>query len=585
MAGRRGAKRGRNKVKDLNIEQGSLEWKRLRKRCREDLFWFNAKVLGHEKLGSFQMTYRAHYALCRFAERRTGIPAIDNSRVQLIQVGRGWGKSLLVTKGRTMQRLITDQNWAAGIMNERQENANKFLAGIKAEFEQNAFLQFLFPKLIPDFRKTVWKADQITIQRTKPNPVNPSVLAAGTESTVTGVHLNEWIGDDLLSEDMAKNLKAGLSTEVEKINSRVIQIQPLLTNPKRDPITFIGTPWYPGDTYEYIEKVFGRGEDPNFFVWNLKFPDGNTQSVTLEQKGELAIFRFKPRQNGICMFPEMFDDDTLDKLREDDPVFYSAQYELNPIAAGLASFKEEYLRTYDWANDYQIQYKDHENRIRFTNRRELVTILSVDPAQSKKETAARSAIVVTASDGERIFLLETWADRVKPSDLGNKVLEFYQKYQPERVIIEDVAYQIALADILDMIGNKAGIQFPIYTFKPGTDIKKYARIDSLEPYFRKGYIHYNPRSQQNFLEEYIRFSPDVKGPTKDILDALSFQKESWEALSFLGGGDENSYRTQWREREQTKINQIKSRYDRNRRDPDIQPTVEVPAEDPLWEID
>jgi len=572
----------------MDIKQGSKEWRRLRKRAREDLFWFNQKVLGHENLGSFKMTYRAHYALCRFAERRTGIPQIDNSRVQLIQVGRGWGKSLLITKGRTVQRLITDQNWAAGIMNERQENANKFLSGIKAEFEQNEFLQFLFPECIPpDFHKTVWKADQITINRTKANPVNPSVMAAGAESTVTGVHMNEWIVDDILSEDMGRNLKAGLTTEVEKINNRVIQLQPLLTSPKRDPLTFIGTPWYPGDTYEYIEKVFGRGEKPSFYIWNLKFPDGERQSVELEQKGELAIFRFKPRQNGVCMFPEMFDDETLDKLREDDPVFYSAQYELNPIAAGLASFKEEYLREYDWVNDFQLQFRDHEGRIRFTNRRELVTIFSVDPAQSKKETAARSAVVVTASDGERIFLLETWADRVKPSDLGNKVLELYQKYHPERIIIEDVAYQIALADILDLIGNNAGVQFPIYTFKPGTDLKKYARIDSLEPYFRKGFIYYNPKSQKNFKEEYLRFSPDIKGGTKDILDALSFQKESWEALSFLGGSQENSYREQWKQGQRAKIQKIKNRFDRGRTerrtvDP---PSITVPHDDPIWEFD
>ena len=78
---------------ELNIQQGSKEWKKLRKRAQTDLYWLNAKVLGHEKLGQFRMTYKAHYALCRFAERRTGIPAIDNSRVQLIQVGRGWGKA------------------------------------------------------------------------------------------------------------------------------------------------------------------------------------------------------------------------------------------------------------------------------------------------------------------------------------------------------------------------------------------------------------------------------------------------------------------------------------------------------------
>jgi hypothetical protein len=510
------------------------------------------------------MTYPAHYALCRFAERRTGIPDIDNSRVQLIQVGRGWGKSLLVTKGRTMQRLLADQNWAAGIMNERQENANKLLGMIKAEFEQNEFLQFLFPEHIPDLRKTTWKVDHIVINRTRANPMNPSVLAAGVDATVTGVHMGEWICDDLLSEDMARNMKAGLVTEVEKVNQKVISVQPLLVHPKKSPITFIGTPWYPGDTYEYIEELFGRGEKGTKYIWSLKLPSGETQAVELIQKGELAIFRFKPRQDGVCVFPEMFDDDTLDKLREDDPVFYSAQYELNPIAAGLATFKEEWLQEFEWETNQQIRFKNHEGRVQYENLRNLTTLISVDPAQSKKVSAARTAVVVLGSDGRRLFLLEAFADRIKPLDQGHKILELYRRYRPSRIVIEDVAYQVALADILTLIGNQEGIQFPIYTFKPGPDLKKTARIESLEPYFRKGLVYYN-KAMKKFLDEFIRFSPDVKGGTVDILDALAMQKESWEHLSFLGSSEDNTLREQWKHKEAGAIQRIKDHAKRKTR--------------------
>jgi hypothetical protein len=538
--------------------------KKYRKRAINDLYWLNAKVLGHEKLGEFRMTYRAHYALCRFAERRTTIPEIDNCRVQLIQVGRGWGKSLLVTKGRTIQRLLADVNWAAGIMNERQENANKFLGMIKAEFEQNDFLRALFPDHMPDFRKTTWKADHIIINRTRANPMNPSVLAAGVEATVTGVHMSEWICDDLLSEDMARNMKAGLVTEVEKVNQKVIQVQPLLVHPKKSPITFIGTPWYPGDTYEFIEDLFGRGEKEIRFIWTLKLPDGEPQAVELIQKGELAIFRFKPKQDGVCVFPEMFDSETLDKLRKDDPVFYSAQYELNPIAAGLATFKEEWLNEFEWESNHQIRFRDHDGRLHFENLRNLTTLISVDPAQSKKESAARTAIAVVGTDGKRLFLLESFADRIKPLDQGHKILELYRRYSPTRIVIEDVAYQVALADILTLIGNQEGIRFPIYTFKPGPDLKKTARIESLEPYFRKGLIYYH-KTQKTFLDEYIRFSPDVKGMTVDTLDGLAMQKESWEHLSFLGTRDDNSFLERWKKGQQSKINKIRDHAKRRTR--------------------
>ena len=118
-------------------------------------------------------------------------------------------------------------------------------------------------------------------------------------------------------------------------------------------------------------------------------------------------------------------------------------------------------------------------------------------------------------------------------------------------------------------------------------MKKYVRIDSLEPYFRKGFIYYNPKSQQKFKDEYIRFSPDIKGGTKDILDALSFQKEHWEALSFLGGAQENTYRDKWQKAQKDKIAKIKNRYSRHRTHEiaAIPISTAVPKDNPLWEFD
>ena len=89
--------------KQINLVPNTPYWHRLRKRARNDLYWFAAKVLNHEDI--FPMTEKAHFPMMRFAERKTGIPAVDNCRIQLIQVPRGVGKSLNVTKARSVQRL------------------------------------------------------------------------------------------------------------------------------------------------------------------------------------------------------------------------------------------------------------------------------------------------------------------------------------------------------------------------------------------------------------------------------------------------------------------------------------------------
>lgn len=545
------------------LVQGSPRWHELRELARTNLYWLNAKVLNHE--GVVPMTLEAHYGLCRFVERRTGYPEIDNARVQLIQIWRGSGKTTLVTKGRPIQRLLQDQNWAVGIANERQDNANAFLAMIKAEFEANDFLRALFPELIPpNFRNTTWAADRIVINRTRANPVNPSVLATGAGATVTGVHMNEWIVDDILSQDMAENARSGSFSEIEKLNRWIVRLQPLLTDPKKDFLTFIGTPWWPGDSYTFIEDMFGRGEPDKTFIWSLRLPGGELQQIKLVQKGELAIFRFPVVQNGRSLSPKLSLDD-LDKLREDDPAFYSAQYLLTPSAGGLTTFRPEHLNTYEWENPKQIRYRDAEGVLKFERTQDMQVIMSVDPAISEKSSAARSAIVIIASNGRSLFLLEAWAARAAPTEVAQRIIEFYKQYRPTRVIIESVAYQMALAEILKLLAKEQNLgQVPIYEYHSGADRKGKMRIAGLEPYFRKGLFYYHPKSQHEFFDEYTNFSPAIGNRTVDILDAIAFQKETWEMLQMLSTEPGTKILTgvEWRLRSKAAADKIRQRFRR-----------------------
>ena len=52
------------------------------------------------------------------------------------------------------------------------------------------------------------------------------------------------------------------------------------------------------------------------------------------------------------------------------------------------------------------------------------------------------------------------------------------------------------------------------------------RIYGLEHYFKRG-IFYKHRHHAKFLQEYVAFPRAI---LRDILDALSFQKDEWESL-------------------------------------------------------
>lgn len=814
------------------------------------------------------MTPSAHYAMCLFAERATGIPEIDSARVRLIQVARGFGKSLLVTKGLALQQLLRHNDYSIGLANETQRMADKFLGMIKLEFETNDLLRALWPERLIDPRKTTWSASEIVIARKKPRATSPSVLAVGAGGTVTGTHTDHWIIDDMISREAAENALRGSFTEIESMNRWLSQIEPLLCSPKRDLITIIGciahdepvlmadgtrkpiqdvrvgdevwackkdgsegfaarkvtgvwpqgeakvvevrvagrtlrctpdhpllasagradgvgrrfepageltckveafedmqqadenteelawllgflfgdgwitryqrksgsisysvgfalgadevlnervitslgsrygitpkrdtkgcarldcnaagreleslgllpgvgarekrlpawlyaasrdtkraflhgfcdadgaqtspkrwavelangpliedlhhlaltcgvrptsitqrtrttqppnspspvtntfyhiglnfvdrnaptrkykpsvsecavevpvydlsiedgdcafvasgipvgnTPWYEGDTYAYCEEFWGHGEPKETFTWTLKLPTGEIQTIELVRIGELAIFRRPAREHGRSIFPERWTDEELDMIQIGDPVFFAANYLLEPSAGGASEFDPAWLGHYQFEGE-QIRYRNQAGKLEYTTHRELVNFISVDPAISDSHDAARSAVVCAGTNGTDIFLLEDFAERgLGMFDLAHRVADSYMRYRPRYVFVEAIAYQRAFKEALAQVARERGcpeMMGAVQEIKSHAGKSKDFRIYGLEPYFKRRTFHVHS-SHRNFLYEYGAF-PRAK--LRDVLDALSFQKDAWERMAANTGPGRN----------------------------------------------
>lgn len=551
----------------LQIEQGSHEWKRLRHLClnpepgkRSALYFLAGTVIGME--GLIPMTVQAHYSLCLFAERATGIPDIDNARIQLIQVPRGFGKSALVTKCRAIQELLKNDDWSIGIANEKQDLANAFLDQVKLEFMQNEFLQALFPERIPpDFRKTTWAADRIVLPRKHPRPTSPSVLASGVGATVTGVHVDEWIVDDPISQNAAENALRGSFSEIEATNRWMHRLEPLLCSPKRDKITVIGTPWWVGDTYHYIEGteeepgLWGHGEPLQTYTWNLLLPDGTRQTLQLYRRGEMAIYR-RPAitESGHSIFPERWTLEELRMIERQDPSFFQANYMLNPAEGGATLFNLDWLKTYELDGPRKhIHYRDQYDQLRSVRIRDLTIYISVDPAFSDSKAAARTAIPVVGTNGKEFFLLEDFAERgMGPKDIAAKIAEFTTRYRPHTIFIETVVAQRALLEPIRAALKAARLPYEPIIHEIGSHGRKSKemRIYGLEPWFKGGQFYVHP-SQTNFKQEFSSFP---RGNLRDTLDALSFQVEhGWERLAGTGAASMEN----WKEKERAYVEKMK----------------------------
>ena len=534
----------------LQIAPGSDAWKKLRaailapKPGTSPLYYLNEVILQRKTL--VPMTYRAHLGLCLFAEGRTGIPEIDSARIKLILVPRGMGKSTVVTKALPILRILQNRNYATGIANEKQDLANTFLGDIKNEFETNQLLRVLFPEVIPDdFRSTIWAADRIITKRDKQNPTSPSIMATGVGATVTGVHMDMWLVDDLISQNAAEAAYRGSFSEIEAADRWVGRLQPLLKSPKKDPIIFIGTRWWEGDTYERIIERWSHGEPKQEFRWTLRYPaqryewDGGTvdipagsQTIPVFRAGEIAVFK-RPAidENGRAIFPERYDLEELEMLAQEDPVFYAGQYLLEPTAGAASTFDSNWLKFYE-VDGRQLRFRDQTGAIRYQPVKQLTTFISVDPAFSKKHTSARSAIPVIGTNGKEMFLLEDFAERLdSEDDIAAKVVDFYLKYRPQKIFVETIVAQVAVANAIRRRFREEGLgEPPLEEIRSHGQQKKAMRIYGLEHVFKRGLFHVH-RSQQKFMHEYQTFP---RGELRDILDAIAFQKDEWEKVFLLG---------------------------------------------------
>lgn len=505
----------------LTIQPNSPEWFALRKRAITDLYWFADIVLGYGQL--VPMTPHTHYAMCRFAEHRTGIPALDEAHYRMVSVPRGVGKTTLITRARSIQLALANPDIAILIANERQENANAFLAEIKSHFEGNDFLRALFPERMPgDFLRD-WSAERALLPRGQAR-VEPTFMTIGVGGTITGMHPDVIICDDVISREAMENARAGSWQIMERTNRWINQLRPLLNlNYPAYEIFVVGTRWWQGDSYEHIERSFGYGETEQKFLLKTRLADGSTQTLPAFRRGDLAIFRRAIIEDGVCIFPEKYSLDDLAKIRVADELLYAANFMNNPTDQLIATFKANWLRYFSYDTPRQVHFVDRDGKDRYVLTDDLDCVLSVDPAFAEGEGRSRAALVLTGStdDGHRLLLVAD-AKKGGAEALTQDIVALCTTWKPRKLLIERAGQQAAFILYVRQALEKARLFTPIVEVTPGGR-KKDVRIMTLEPYFQRGII-YVQREQHDFLNEYTGFP---RTEFKDLLDALSYQPPEW----------------------------------------------------------
>lgn len=196
------------------------------------------------------------------------------------------------------------------------------------------------------------------------------------------------------------------------------------------------------------------------------------------------------------------------------PLFYAGQLMNDPLDDDLVEFKREWIVKFDRTADLMRSLSESQ------------AVLSVDPAFRQKQTNDFSGLVVSKIDKNGlIYLLEAKQIKVNPSQLVDEIMRLVAAYNPRKVLIETVAAQIILVDLLKNKMRELNTFFTIEEMQPNTTETKAMRIRGLIPYYANGRILHAPglHDLENQLLEFPRGTHD------DIIDALAYHQYDWKS--------------------------------------------------------
>lgn len=373
-------------------------------------------------------------------------------------------------------------------------------------------VQFYWPDLIhPDEgKREKWTETEISVdhpKRAQENVRDPTIFTAGLTTTITGMHCDITVFDDVVVRENAYT---------EEGRSKVEQQYSLLASiESTDALEWIvGTRYHPKDLYNALAEMV--------------VPTFNEDG---EETGSYALYEIFQRQvetNGEFLWPRQqrpdgkwfgFNRAVLEKKRAQylDQSQFRAQYYNDPNDPSEAGIQREHFQYYDRRFLHRVAGQW------FLKDRRINIFASVDFAYSIKARADSTAIVVVGVDSSHnYYVLDI--DRFKSdkvSDYFDHILRLHQKWDFRKIRAECTAAQQTIITTLknDYI-RRHGLALTIEDHRPTRhDGNKEERIAAaLQPRYHNGQMWHYQGGNCQLLEDELLLA---KAPHDDIKDALA----------------------------------------------------------------
>jgi hypothetical protein len=473
----------------------------IRQRALEDLEFFIRlihpdRILGH-----------VHQELIRWWTRQ------EAKTHQLVLLPRDHQKSALAAY-RVAWEITKNPAIRVLYISSTSKLAIKQLKFIKDILTSDIY-RFYWPEMVSaeESKREKWTETEIAVdhpQRKVEYIRDPTIFTAGLTTTITGLHCDIAVLDDVVVEDNAYTEEGR-----EKVKLQASYLASILGTDSR--LWAVGTRYFPSDFYHEMQTMVVEiyGDDGEIIESEQLYETFERQ---VESHGDGTGQYLWPRNQAPNGKWFGFDQAVLAKKRSQytDKTRFRAQYYNDPNDISSASI------AYDMFQYYDPKYLDCRMGKWYFKESRLNLFAAVDFAFSLRREADFTAIVVVGVDARKNFYVLD-VDRFKTNQIKvyfDHLLSLHIKWGFRKVRMETSAAQsIIVKDIKDNYIRVHGLALAVDEFRPShKEGAKEERIEAcLQPKYGNRQIwHYRGGACQLLEQELVSQNP----PHDDIKDAL-----------------------------------------------------------------
>jgi len=438
----------------------------------------------------------------------------DASSHQLLLLPRDHGKSALVAY-RVAWELTKNPHYRILYISSTANLAEKQLGFIKQILTSKIYRK-VWPEMVneEESKREKWTNSEISVdhpQRKAEAIRDPSIFTAGLTTTITGLHCDIAVLDDVVVRENAYTEEGR-----ERVRSQYSLLSSIEGSDPREWV--VGTRYHPKDLYNDLQAMQVDDYNKNGELVG-SYSLYETFERQVEDQGDGTGEFLWPRQQRYDGKWFGFDASILAKKRAQylDKLQFRAQYYNNPNDPDNAAINPEYFQY------YEPRLLTRQGGKWFYGNKKLNVFAAVDFAFSLRKKADFTAIVIVGIDSDNnYYVLDIERFKTdKISDYFDKILRMHQKWDFRKLRAEVTSAQsVIVRDLKDNYIRRHGLALSIEDFKPNRHAgSKEERIEAiLQPrYHNRQIYHYMGGNCQILEEELVLQNP----PHDDVKDCLA----------------------------------------------------------------